>query len=209
MEWVGNVLVIKTSWIPICRFKSFVIEAPRIWNVKIPCVQDIFVHRNNVGVNVSSSELKEFREYCKESMYIFRTQKNNGVSEEPTQKQLSDSNVKCECRKMYWNLYRIFCEWEKYFSVLQEFFIREISPVLYYQMGEGERLRDLPVYPQIVADIEDALRGKYPTVKCHLYGSRILGVANEQSKLDIFVDLCKFLFTNVDYVHHNRPCYNL
>lgn len=63
------------------------------------------------------------------------------------------------------------------------------------RLEEGTRLRNLPVYTEITGQIEELLQTKcnYTNVKCHLFGSRMLGVATDDSELDIFVDIRKML----------------
>lgn len=80
--------------------------------------------------------------------------------------------------------------------MFKEFFLRDIIPVLSFQMSEGVSLREQPIYAVITDDIVSALRTKFPGVECHLYGSRLLGTANLDSHLDIYVDLRKWLAYN-------------
>lgn len=58
-------------------------------------------------------------------------------------------------------------------------------------MDEGEKLKNIPAYGEITANIESLLKGKFPKVKCHLHGSRMTGIGYNRTPLDIYVDLCE------------------
>lgn len=59
-------------------------------------------------------------------------------------------------------------------------------------MDEGLNLVDLPAYKQITNDLEKHLQGVFPKIKCHVFGTRLTGVGNNQTPLDIYVDLCEY-----------------
>lgn len=59
-------------------------------------------------------------------------------------------------------------------------------------MKSAGDLSELPLNKTITEEIEQLLLPKYPTVKCHLIGSRIYGIAKESSPVDIYLDLRKF-----------------
>lgn len=60
------------------------------------------------------------------------------------------------------------------------------------QLENAIRLRDLDIYKDITTNIEDSLRDNYPAVKCYILGSRMIGLADEQSHVDIYIDLRKY-----------------
>lgn len=76
----------------ICRFRSFLVESPNVWNNKKLCVQDIFVHRNNVGVSVRMQQILNFKIYCRDSIKI--SQKTLQASAQ-RDLELSKSNETC------------------------------------------------------------------------------------------------------------------
>lgn len=43
------------------------------WNTRKMCVQDIFVHKNNVAEAISLAELEHFQKYCKQSMCVLQS----------------------------------------------------------------------------------------------------------------------------------------
>lgn len=88
----------------------------------------------------------------------------------------------------------------------QNFSIEKAERIIDEQAEKGAHLKELPVYKQIVGSLENILRTKYPSAKCHLFGSRLLGVANEQSELDIHIDLRKHLSWAVHIVIPNIIC---
>lgn len=69
-------------------------------------------------------------------------------------------------------------------------------------MKEAAELINLPIYKKITDDLEDLLRSHSATVKCHLFGSRILGIANKDSQLDIFVDMRKLNYICYSELEH-------
>lgn len=91
--------------------------------------------------------------------------------------------------------------------MFKDFFIRDITPVLNHLHEDGIRLRNHPIYSNITTEIEGLLKEKYPKVKCHLFGSRIIGLGNDRSTLNIYVDLRKLfgIFFKLNECHSLSP----
>lgn len=53
---------------------------------------------------------------------------------------------------------------------------------------QSKQLKDVKNYEEIRLSIEQLTRGKLSSVKVHFFGSRIIGLANPKSDLDIFVE---------------------
>lgn len=42
------------------------------WQKGMMCIQDIFLHGNNVTASINSTDVNEFKNYCKHSLNILR-----------------------------------------------------------------------------------------------------------------------------------------
>lgn len=71
----SNKNILNVNWlISGCRFKSFVQQNPELWAPEpILAVQDIFVHRINVGQIIQSTELNYFQICCQESLDLLKS----------------------------------------------------------------------------------------------------------------------------------------
>lgn len=58
--------------------------------------------------------------------------------------------------------------------------------------GDSRRLQSVDRYEGLRVRLQTLLQSKYYNVKVHLYGSRILGLATNESDLDIFVEIGNF-----------------
>lgn len=50
------------------RFKRFVQAEPFKWPSHGMCVQDIFMHKRNVTLSVTGTEISAFRNFCKDAL---------------------------------------------------------------------------------------------------------------------------------------------
>lgn len=77
------------------------------------------------------------------------------------------------------------------FAALTKFFSRDLTPFLSNLMRTASELDDLPVNKTISEQIEQLLLPKFPTVGCHLIGSRMYGIGRATSPIDIYLNLRK------------------
>lgn len=58
---------------------------------------------------------------------------------------------------------------------------------------KSEFLKDEKRYEELKEQLELLLEEHYENVKVHFFGSRIIGLADDESDLDIFIEIGRFL----------------
>ena len=71
-------------------------------------------------------------------------------------------------------------------------FLSSCDTIVNSLCSKGVALMDETEYDGIKMSLEALLRKHYDTVKVYFFGSRFIGLANDNSDLDIFVDIGKF-----------------
>lgn len=76
-----------------------------------------------------------------------------------------------------------------YFS-FAEFFTGDLSALISLIVSRNVRHEKVSIHKKVIDSIEDALKGKFKTLKCHLIGSHVYNIAKGGlAPLDIYLDL--------------------
>lgn len=74
-----------------------------------------------------------------------------------------------------------------------------IASILYSSKG-------IEKFQPIVESLKSLLSPRFGDIKIHFYGSRIIGVADESSDLDIFIDIGGKYYSGFEVTQHDRMC---
>lgn len=72
-------------------------------------------------------------------------------------------------------------------------FFRKCDSTVNAMFNKSEELKEETYYDDFKSDFEALLENNFKNVVVHLFGSRLIGLANKNSSLDIFVEIGKLL----------------